>query len=195
MSRIVLSTLEENDQLNVTGNAKFPTRPLGEKIMTENTKLKNSALVAAGWASLVIIMELFSELTGIRKSEPTPKPRPIGEVIHRWPLFLTVWVCSFVIIFCWKYFREKTRISAKNARFEQADFIEVETFLGAVKSVTIKLSNYTSVIFIPSDTRVALLLLGINKKKRLKLARDPNGGPSAILHVDGVQVEGHLRVE
>ena len=163
--------------------------------MIKNTKFKNSALVAAGWASLVVIMELFSELTGIRKSEPTPKPRPIGEVIHRWPLFLTIWVCIFLIIFCWKYFREKPRISAKNARFEHADFIDVETFLGAVKSVTIKLSNYTSVIFIPSDSRVALLLLGISKKKRLKLARDPNGEPTAILEVDGVQVEGYLKID
>ncbi|MDD2542284.1 MAG: hypothetical protein PHH28_14765, partial [Desulfuromonadaceae bacterium] len=60
---------------------------------------------------------------------------------------------------------------------------------------TIKLSNSTNVIFIPSDSRVALLLLGINKEKHLKFARDPNGGLSAILQVDGVQIEGHLRID
>jgi len=163
--------------------------------MIENSKFKNSAIVAAGWASLVIVMELFSEISGYRKSEPMPKPLPIDEVIHRWPLFLIIWVCIFLIVFCWKCFREKSRISAKNAKFEHADFVDIETFLGAVKSVTIKLSNSTSVIFIPSDSKVALLLLGINMKKRLKLALDANGGPSAILQVDGVQVEGHLRVD
>lgn len=163
--------------------------------MIENSKLKSSSIAAAGWASLVIVMELFSEITGYRKSEPMPNPRPIDEVIHRWPLFLTIWVCIFLIIFCWKCFREKSRISAKNAKFEPADFVDVETFLSAVKSVTIKLSDSTNVIFIPSDSKVALLLLGINKKKRLKLARDPNGGPSAILQVDGVQVEGYLGVD
>jgi len=166
-----------------------------KKIMIENSKLKSSVITAAGWASLVIVMELFSEITGYRKSEPMPKPRPIDEVIHRWPLFLTIWACIFLIVFCWKCFREKPRISAKNAKFEHADFVGVETFLSAVKSVTIKLSNSTSVIFIPSDSKVALLLLGINKKNHLKLARDPNGGPSAILQVDDVQVGGHLRAE
>lgn len=57
------------------------------------------AIVAIGWASLVVVIEVISEFTGIRKFKLNPEPKTFIEVIHSWPIFLISGIATFLVVY------------------------------------------------------------------------------------------------
>jgi len=57
---------------------------------------------AAGWALLVIAIEVITELTGIRKYKLTPEPKSPMEVLRCWPIFTTSGLATFLAVFYWR---------------------------------------------------------------------------------------------
>ncbi|MCM0080450.1 hypothetical protein L4X63_02495 [Geomonas sp. Red32] len=91
--------------------------------------------------------------------------------------------------------RGANRIRNEKAEFKPCCATNVETFLGPVKSITLTTSEGGILKFRPMDKQQALGLLGIKNNAPLSIARDPKGGPSAILKTPETEVIGFVRPE
>lgn len=101
-----------------------------------------------------------------------------------------IWVSGDV-----RALRGASRIRREKVKFEPCRATNVETFLGPVKSVTVSISDGTKLTFRPMDKQHALGLLGVTSTTPLSLARDPKGGPAALLKTPETEVIGLARVE
>jgi hypothetical protein len=102
----------------------------------------------------------------------------------------TVWTYADV-----RALRGASRIRREKTGFEPCWATNVETFLGPVKSVTLTISDGTTLIFRPMDKQHALGLLGVTNTTPLSIARDPNGGPAALLKTPETEVIGFARAK
>jgi len=89
--------------------------------------------------------------------------------------------------------RGASRIRRDKAHFEPCTAIDVKTFLGPVKSVSVMMTDGTKLTFRPMDKQQALGLLGIRANSFLSIARDPEGGPTALLKTNETEVIGFAR--
>jgi hypothetical protein len=88
--------------------------------------------------------------------------------------------------------RGATRIRKGKIDFEPCKAVEIESFLGVVKSVSLAMSNGTKFRFRPMDQQHALGLHGVTVSSALSLARDPKGGPGALLKTKETEVIGSV---
>jgi hypothetical protein len=116
--------------------------------------------------------------------------------ILKYTAMAIVAVCSGI----WFYgdvraLRGASRIRREKVKFEPCWATNVETFLGPVKSVTLTISDGTTLTFRPMDKQHALGLLGVTNTTPLSIARDPKGGSAALLKTPETEVIGLARVE
>ena len=86
--------------------------------------------------------------------------------------------------------RGVSRIRRKDVAFAQCSLVDVERYLEVVTSIRLTMNDGAVLKFIPDGKINALCLAGITNLTSIQIARDPNGGPAAIIRAVDTEASG-----